>query len=529
MIESSSPILKNIENAAGPHGIIRVFHETGNGVPMEAGEITRQIKAYVETRLRGPVDAGDLARRIGFSEAHIRDVFTRDNGIPLAKYITERRIANAAFDILYTQESLLEISLDYGYEHYDTFSRAFRRVTGCLPVDFRRARPRMERRSLGGGLFGVDLIRAHHERKEGMNKKIQRDEHSVLLYDVPKAYYGAYGGCTPYPISLKACANYLGEDIDYADAITGCGAAFRLAWNTKEWDGGNVDVCHTYSEENPSEVYIQGVTALGRAYKLLHRSHEIGKEVHKAFLLECLRKGVPVIAMGMVGPPEAGLVTGFRDDGDTMLGWSVFQDFPDFRGSIRIDDSGYYITDRWWENGVDCLIAMGEKICEPITPEATARRALEAMRPRMDGPFAKGLAAYDAWARDMEDDGNFPDLPAGGAWANPEELKPVMEILGLRLMCQGDGADCLADGRSNAAKYFARHSDQNALYAEAANAFQRTSDTAMAMYRVLGSWERRDPQILALGQKNVRTEIIRLIRLAKEADEEAMKALEKSL
>ncbi len=80
------------------------------------------------------------------------------------------------------------------------------------------------------------------------NKKVF--ENGVTLYGVPKVHYGAFGGATPCPIALKACANYLGADIDYADAITGCGAAFRLTWNTAVWDDGNVDVCHTFDESD---------------------------------------------------------------------------------------------------------------------------------------------------------------------------------------------------------------------------------------------------------------------------------------
>ena len=39
---------------------------------------------------------------------------------------------------------------------------------------------------------------------------------STVLYGVPKVEWGTYGGSTPYPICLKACADYLGEDLDYA-------------------------------------------------------------------------------------------------------------------------------------------------------------------------------------------------------------------------------------------------------------------------------------------------------------------------
>ncbi|MCL2351442.1 MAG: hypothetical protein FWC55_02800 [Firmicutes bacterium] len=36
-----------------------------------------------------------------------------------------------------------------------------------------------------------------------------------ILHGVQKAYYGAYGGITPFPICLKSVSDYLGDELEY--------------------------------------------------------------------------------------------------------------------------------------------------------------------------------------------------------------------------------------------------------------------------------------------------------------------------
>ena len=91
-----------------------------------------------------------------------------------------------------------------------------------------------------------------------------------ILQEVPEVYYGAFGGITPFPICLKSVSEYLGDELDYTYAIVASGEAFRFAWNTTGWDGGNVDISHTYGD---SELpYRYGITAHGREFKILWRN-----------------------------------------------------------------------------------------------------------------------------------------------------------------------------------------------------------------------------------------------------------------
>ena len=64
----------------------------------------------------------ELARQTGFSLAHIRDVFRSCTGKPLSRYVLERRIANAARELLDTDRTILDIAVHYGFSGRTVFS-----------------------------------------------------------------------------------------------------------------------------------------------------------------------------------------------------------------------------------------------------------------------------------------------------------------------------------------------------------------------------------------------------------------------
>ncbi|MCL2810641.1 MAG: AraC family transcriptional regulator [Clostridia bacterium] len=471
------------------------------------------VVAYVEERLTSGLDSNELARSTGFSLAHLRQIFAQATGATLGRYMLRRRIANAAFDLLHTGQSALDIACVYGFQNPDTFTRAFRRCTGMTPQAFRKRRPPMARQKLSAGVYGVALTGTKQERLHHDMKK-ENNPNETILYGVPKVFYGAYHGCTPYPICLKANANYLGEDIPYHTMMVLCGAAFRLTWNTSEWDGGNVDIAFAF--DDPMRSYRTGIEAVGREFALLWRTPETTKAEFIDFLRQRIDNGNPCIALGIIGPPEACIVTGYRDGGDTLLGWNFFQDNPEFGGKTQLDESGYFVCDDWWENPCTmALISVGEPIGTPATPRQVIQTAIQVLTGRQCGDHAKGIAAYDAWRGAIADDSQFPS----GA---------VLPLLAERLMCHGDAMDCLADGRNNAARYLEAlsqgHPQKEGLLA-AAGHFSEVAKQVNAMADLLGGWPRGEVQMRRLNEPEARRGLCKLIDAAKEADSRGLDAL----
>jgi hypothetical protein len=343
-----------------------------------------------------------------------------------------------------------------------------------------------------------------------------------ILKGVPKAHYGAFGGITPFPICLKSVSDYLGDELDYTFAIVACGGAFRFAWNTTMLDGGNVDISHTYNDtELP---YRFGVTALGRDFKMLWREgNGLGKpgngtkDDFKVFIKEQIDMGKPLISLGPIGPPETGIITGYKDNGDTLLGWSLFQ-----WDESTFSDEGYYITDKWWE--ADCffgVMALGDIITSRKDTKQIVQNAVFALEGRQEGKYAKGIAAYEPWKNALLNakESDFTIMPDWGQ--------------SIAMMCQGDATDCLIDGRKNAYKYFRNLFENNPkqkLYSLIADQFGNIATVIHEkIYDVLGGWERGIEQNKKLEQLDNRKRIGEFIDEIKIADEKALTLMEELL
>lgn len=343
----------------------------------------------------------------------------------------------------------------------------------------------------------------NHEQREG------------ILLGVPRVQYSGEE-LTPFPACLKACANYLGIDVTYDYVMAASGAAFRLTWDERGWNLGNVDAVFTYDE--PERVFRQGIEALGCSYRFLGRDGSTQKSDFIAFIKSQIDQGNPVIALGIIGPPEACIITGYRNNGEILLGWNFFQDNPEFNRGVTFNESGYFITDSWWDNpetlGVMALEPVDGKRAEVKT---ILKNAIDAMTGRKHGVFAKGLLAYDAWIKAVENDSDFS-----------ENL--ILPLLAERLFTHGDAIDCITDGRHNAAIFLKKAAAQmpelKQLFEQAAASFMKVYSLHTKLFEAVGGWERGETQMRNFAKPEVRKTTAALIRQAKEHDEKAFGVLQ---
>lgn len=336
-------------------------------------------------------------------------------------------------------------------------------------------------------------------------------ENMAILYGVPKVAYGL-GGCTPFPLCVNACAEYLGVQTDYARIMAESGAAFRLTWDTSCWNGGNVDVIFTY--DDPAKIYRNGLRAMHREFRMLGRSPEMKKEEFKEFICAEVAAGYPVIALGIIGPPEACVIAGYRDGGNTLMGWNVFQEDPEHRAHVRFMENGYFLTESWWENpDTLALFATGGKEAAPPVPVEVLRNATEVLEGRMCGKYAKGLMAYDAWKDALLCEREFPR----GA---------VIPLLVERMICQGDAMNCIADGRHNASEYLrmlaAEYPDYSEKLRAAALEFESMLLLVKEMSTQLGGWGFEEERLRRLADQGVRKEFAEIIDCMKVHDGRAL-------
>jgi hypothetical protein len=385
---------------------------------------------------------------------------------------------------------------------------------------------------------------------------IKMGEKRKVLEGVPKvAFAPIHDGkweFTPFPSCLKACLKYLNHNVPYHYLLSTTGAAFRFVWHSKRWEGGNVDIMAI--DKNPFKPFKSGFDSAGYKTeifwnessmktfsnlqdlsKTVLQKHSANEETFKETILKQINAGIPVIGLGVVGPPEASIITGYDNYGETLIGWSLFQEHLD--PSLNIDqqeeeefsfpptgveDSGYFRQDDWFRKTIG-ILTIGEKI--PVEYSTIYRKTLEwiveIIKTPMINEYYTGLKAYDAYIEKMQDDSEFPKNDRKML----RERKMVHYDAMTMISERGGGARFLNDIASHID--FKKVADDLQL---AAKAFQDSASQMESWWQVVGEiWADEEKQIAVMADSEKRQAFIPYIKTSRDKDKEAVELIEKVL
>lgn len=257
--------------------------------------------------------------------------------------------------------------------------------------------------------------------------------HRLVLESVPRVgFYEGGPACPediPFPSVMRALMEYFNEEdfgcrsrhtlkpgckvsCSYAFYLGVSGVASFLSWKPG-WEDDNVEIM--YMSDDPRVPFDRAFQAVGYEYEIVGVEADRDNEaLSRRRIIESIQAGRPVLAFGPIGPPEAAIVTGYDEGGDVLIGWSFFQNFPEFNAGVEFEPSGQFRKRDWFSYPPGfSFIVIGQKQPRPPLSE-TYRRALEwmvqvARTPVTFGDRHNGLAAYTAWAEHLMHDEDFPN------------------------------------------------------------------------------------------------------------------------
>jgi RNA polymerase sigma factor, sigma-70 family len=391
----------------------------------------------------------------------------------------------------------------------------------------------------------VDMAEGNIERvKVSRNGDFKRR----VLEKVGRVYYGEQEGhyeITPFPSSLRACLKAIGEErlpsnLAYARLLCASGAAFRLLWDERRWNPGNVDIL--VMEEDSVAPLRRAFAAAGfeaeihgnADWERLSAARPSFSEISSRFpsplaeaemrssIVRSIDAGLPVIAFGIIGPPEACIVTGYEDEGRLLLGWNFFQASASDNPEQDFDPAGYFRKRSWYE-GTTGIALFGPRTCaaqksafdELVDILGLASRVLSSRTVDACGcERVSGQRAFASWAAAIRA-GALPGPDCGGG-----------DDEAARIMAHGDAMDMCVEGRSYAADYLAHLAaalppERRAVAEatrEAAEAFKRECGKLWEAWAIIGGPSRGPEQTAALRPQEARDRIAELI-LAAAAEE----------
>jgi len=359
-----------------------------------------------------------------------------------------------------------------------------------------------------------------------------------VLEGVPRVHFYEGGKrCpedSPFPSSLRACLEYMGDSYGcdhistpspvcelsctYAYIMCTCGYAFWLGWKSG-WHPDNNDIFSMFADK--AEPFRLAFEAVGYAHELILKQDAHDDEYFRNRIVESIGRRHPVLAFGVIGPPECCIITGYDAKGDILVGWNFFQNIPEISGPVEKEPSGYFRVQHWFPS-TSSLIIIGEKQ-ERLPMTEIFRKILKtgvhvARTPEVDGRQG-GLAAYVAWADQLLRDEDF----------STDDLASLRE----RHMIHDDAVGMVAEARWYASVFLPQIARHEPAMAEkllaAASCYAAEHDLMWKVWRLVGGIGRDEAKAKKFAETAIRRMIAEVILQARDRDAEAVELIEEAL
>ena len=133
---------------------------------------------YIESVMKDEIDEKRILELSGYSYTMFRRIFSILTETTLSEYIRARKLTEAAKKIRETDEKIIEIAFEYGYDSPDSFGLAFKNFHGYTPSEVRKGNPfrsvsrvRLMLTVKGGNNMNITIQKKEAFKVAGINAK----------------------------------------------------------------------------------------------------------------------------------------------------------------------------------------------------------------------------------------------------------------------------------------------------------------------------------------------------------------------
>lgn len=105
---------------------------------MFSNSLIIDILNYIDDNLYSKISINDLAYKFNYNKDYIMRLFKREIGITIIDYINKKRIFNSLKDLKNGNDTIILISINYGFYSLEYYSEIFSKVMGVSPTIYRK-------------------------------------------------------------------------------------------------------------------------------------------------------------------------------------------------------------------------------------------------------------------------------------------------------------------------------------------------------------------------------------------------------
>ena len=107
---------------------------------MEYHERIQRVIDYIEARIYDDISIEETARQAFMSVPHLYRIFPYIAGCTVGTYIRKRRLTLSAQALRDTDQRIIDIAVNYGFESQESYIRSFKQMFGVTPGEYRKTK-----------------------------------------------------------------------------------------------------------------------------------------------------------------------------------------------------------------------------------------------------------------------------------------------------------------------------------------------------------------------------------------------------
>ena len=100
--------------------------------------VANRIKDYLRSHVREKVNVSEIAAALNYNKSYLFRQFKASTGRTIMEYFLNMKIKEAKIALRETNRPVAEISAEYAFDTPNYFSKAFKRITGSTPSEYRK-------------------------------------------------------------------------------------------------------------------------------------------------------------------------------------------------------------------------------------------------------------------------------------------------------------------------------------------------------------------------------------------------------
>jgi len=338
---------------------------------------------FIEENLFEPINADTIGKAIHYAPSSFSNLFSAIVGYSVGEYIRFRRLSVAAERLAKGNVSVTDMAFQCRFETVEAFSKAFKRLFGFAPSQY--ADPGIARLAFAPVVIQFSL-------KGGLGMKRN------LIPGLQKVDWSDERRQSEYVNSVVSALNGLGENVTYEEVCAVSGSAFRTSFSTQGWRFGNYHASYV-------PILFEHTFKMFGYQATYHARSDF--ETDSRLIMESIDRGMPVLTLGgIINCSDTCLISGYDNDGATLLGYNPFMYMEDDHQEAP-DDTGYFRKSDWHggyfaEHDLSGILLIEGK-CEKPSKEEAYRETLRLIRTVITAENIvpgqhNGLAAHKAFA-----------------------------------------------------------------------------------------------------------------------------------